>query len=93
MFGINNVSDIVKGHYNEITNKENELYETRIEICKQCPLCTNSSIGYICNSSKCINIKTGELVYAPGKDIACGCGCRLSAKTRLPNAKCVLNKW
>ena len=93
MFGINSVSDIVAGHFNEITNRENELYETRIEVCKKCPLYSESKLGPICDSSKCLNIKTNELVYGPGKDITCGCGCRLNAKLRLKNAKCVLEKW
>ena len=33
------------------------------------------------------------VVSYPGKNITCGCGCRLQAKARLINAKCVLNKW
>lgn len=93
MFGKYDIGDIVVGHFNEITNRENELYETRIEICKKCPLFTDGSLGYICDSKKCLNTKTNELMYGPGKDITCGCGCRLNAKLRLKNAKCVLNKF
>ena len=32
MFG---VGQIIQGHYNEIVNKENDLYNTRIKICKE----------------------------------------------------------
>ena len=32
MFGIN-VGQIIKGHINEITNQEDDLYKSRIKIC------------------------------------------------------------
>lgn len=96
MFGINSfnqVGQIVIGHFKEITNKENELYEKRIKICKTCPLYTNSSLGPICDSKKCWNDKINSLELLPNKNNKCGCGCRLNAKTRLVEAECVLNKW
>lgn len=94
MFGINSfeqIGDIVEGHYNELMGKELLLSKKRMTICKQCPLFTNKA-GGICDSKKCID-KQNNLVNAPGKDITCGCGCRLQAKTKLPHAKCVLHKW
>ena len=93
MFGQYDVGAIIQGHFNEVTNRENELYESRIRICKKCPLFTNGPLGYVCDAKKCINTETNEMAYGPGKDITCGCGCRLAAKLRLKNAKCVLNKW
>lgn len=95
MFGINSfeqVGDIIEGHYNEITNKENELFNQRIKVCKNCPLYLDK-LGGICDSKKCWNTTKNTLESFPGKDIICGCGCRLQAKLRLKNAKCVLNKW
>ncbi len=96
MFGINSfeqVGQIVEGHYKELTNQENTLYEQRIKICKECPLYTESAIGPICDSKKCWNSVTKEVTTFPKTDSTCGCGCRLQAKSRLKNAKCVLGKW
>jgi len=95
MFGIDNfsqVSDIIEGHYKEITDQENELYNKRIAICKNCPLFTDK-FGGICDSKKYYNSTTNELIDIPKSGFIGGCGCRLQAKTRLKNAKCVLNKW
>lgn len=95
MFGINSfdqIGDIVEGHYKEITDKENELFEQRIKICKNCPLYSDK-LGGICDSKKCWDIIKNTPESFPGKNIICGCGCRLPAKLRLKNAKCVLNKW
>ena len=90
MFG---VGQIIQGHYNEVTNKEGELYKYRIEICKKCELSIKSSFGLICDSKKCLDPNTKELYHFPKKVLICGCGCRLEAKTRVPSAKCVLGKW
>ena len=96
MFGINSfeqVEQIAEGHFKEITRRENELYEMRIQICKKCPLYSQSAAGPICDAKKCLNKKTNTLEPLPRQDIICGCGCRLSAKTRVKSATCVLNKW
>lgn len=97
MFGINTFSqigDIVEGHYKEITKQENELYEKRIAICKKCPLYSvKENLGEVCDGSKCWNQNKQILEAYPSNDNICGCGCRLAAKTRLKNAKCVLSKW
>lgn len=92
MFGIN-VGQVIKGHVNEITKQENDLYESRIRICKQCPLYTETSLGPVCDSKKCFNKETNKTQSYPSDGFICGCACRLNAKTRLKNAKCVLNKW
>lgn len=90
MFG---VGQIIQGHYNEIVNKENDLYNTRIKICKECPLYSINTLGEVCDAKKCIDQSTGVIYTLPKIGRVCGCGCRLSAKTRVPEAKCVLNKW
>lgn len=95
MFGINSfeqVGDIIEGHYKEITNQENELYQERIKICKKCPLYSDK-FGGLCDPKKCWNTVKNTSEDFPGKNIKCGCGCRLSAKLRLKNTECVLNKW
>lgn len=76
--------NIVEGHINEVLGKQQSLFEKRIEICKECPLFTNSNIGFICDSRK--KIKDGDKTVK-------GCGCRLSAKARLKNETCILKKW
>lgn len=91
MFGIN-VRHVVQGHVKELFNKEQELSEQRMKICRQCPLFTDS-MGGICDSKKCYNTKTKQMAYAPGDDVICGCQCRLEAKSRIKGAKCVLDKW
>lgn len=87
------VGQIAQGHFNEITKRENELHDSRMEICKDCPLFTQTSLGGMCDAKKCLNQSTGEIGSYPGQNIICGCGCRLDAKTRLKYAHCVLNKW
>lgn len=92
MFG--KVGDIIEGHYKELTNQENDLYEKRIAICRKCPLYTvNKDLGEICDGKKCFNSKLNSIEPIPSHDTICGCGCRLKAKTRLVNAECVLNRW
>jgi len=94
MFGINSfeqAEQIVEGYSNYILGKEEELYEKRIKICKKCPLYNSEKDK--CDSKKCWDTSKNELVDYPGNNIICGCGCYMSKKGRVPNAKCVLNKW
>lgn len=97
MFGTNinsfdQIGQIVEGHIKEITKQENDLYNERIKICKQCPL-YSERLGGVCDAKKCLDETKNQMVSYPGKNITCGCGCRLQAKARLISAKCVLNKW
>ena len=94
MFGINSfeqVGQIAEGHFKEITKQENELYESRIKICRECPLFSHNALGDVCDAKKCWD--GNKVVKYPGPDVVCGCGCRLDAKARVRGAKCVLNKW
>lgn len=95
MFGKNiDVKQIVQGHINEFTNKEQDLSATRLAICKDCPICSEGIAGPYCDSTKCVDKNTHELVSKTRSgNIICGCGCRLKAKTTLKNAHCVLDKW
>jgi len=95
MFGINSfeqVGDIVEGHIKELVRQENDLANKRLAICRKCPLYSDS-LGGKCDNRKCFNTVENKLVNFPGKNVICGCGCRLQAKTRLANSKCVLGKW
>ena len=76
--------NIIKGHINEVLKKEQDLYLYRIEICKECPLYAKTKIGHLCDKAKSVN-KDGKMIH--------GCGCRLDAKARLFDEKCILNKW
>lgn len=87
------LGQIYEGHKNEILKRENELYEQRIKICKECALYTESVLGPICDSKKYVNIKTGQPNIFPCADCVNGCGCRLSAAARVIHKKCVLGKW
>lgn len=94
MFGINDwqqVGEIATGWTNSFIGKEKELAESRMKICKECPLYNKENDR--CDASRCINLKTGEIAMGPGKDIVCGCNCFMSRKTFSPNSHCVMKKW
>ena len=93
MFGINTqqVVDIAEGWTNYALGKERELSESRMKICKQCPLYNKEKDT--CDSKRCWDTKNEKLVDYPGKSIICGCGCYMKKKSSLKRAKCVLNKW
>lgn len=90
MFGYN-VSQILQGWTNDMLGKEQELYDKRMPICKQCPLYNSKNDR--CDASKCLDVKQNKLVSGPGEGIICGCNCYCAKKVRVPNAKCVLKKW
>ena len=97
MFGINSlnqVGQIIDGWAKDIANKEQKLYDIRMPICKKCPLYTDDVVFHgKCDAKKYYNPNTNELSNLPKEGFINGCGCKLSAKTRLKEAKCVLNKW
>lgn len=93
MFGLN-TKHIAQGWANDLLKKEEELYQKRISICKECILYSKGgTFGPICDSKKCVNPETEQLVYAPTSTDICGCSCFLNKKTRVKDAKCVLGKW
>lgn len=85
---------ILSGHTNELLGLNADLYELRIKICKLCPLYKRSPIlGEICNSKLWYNPRTGDVSPCKRDGYKNGCGCRLKAKTTLPNAFCPVGKW
>lgn len=87
------VGDIIKGHYNELVNNEEELHKQRMKICKECALFKMTELGPICNSGLYLNVQTNVAQIKKEDGLKKGCGCRLNAKTRLVDAKCPTGKW
>lgn len=87
-------NQIAKGTLNNILNKEEELYTTRIAFCRQCKLLTKHKIfGEICNPNIYVNPNTDEESVNPKPGFINGCGCVIGSKTRVKEAHCPLGKW
>lgn len=56
-----------------------DLYESRMEICKKCPLYKVDDVyGPVCDKSKYISsIDKTSVSFLPKKDYIKGCGCKL----------------
>lgn len=87
-----NIKDIIQGHWNELIGNNSDISENRLKICYSCPL-YSSKLGGICNSNLWLNIDTEDISDIPKDGYKNGCGCRLRAKTKVPNEVCPLNKW
>lgn len=64
----------MEGTVKNIFNKEDELYQQRIEICRKCPLIDVDMIfGEVCNSKKWYNPETGKVTTykVPGSIHGC----------------------
>lgn len=91
---MNQFQQIAEGFYNNITNKQQDLYKERIKICRKCKLLKIDDIfGEVCNSKLWINPETDETSTVKKKGFINGCGCILSGLTRKESSKCVMNKW
>lgn len=86
------ISQIVKGHANELLGLNQDISEIRLNICKQCPI-YSSEWGGLCNSKLWLDPNTNQVSLKEKDGYVQGCGCRLLAKTTLPNAKCIAGKW
>ena len=86
------IGDIIQGHLNEVLGLNQDISEKRLKICYACPLYSNK-FGGLCNNQLYVNIITGDISDYEKPGYKNGCGCRLKAKTSLPNAKCPINKW
>lgn len=86
------LGNIIKGHVNELLGLNKDLSKARLNICYSCPL-YSAKLGGICNNKLWMNPNTGDVSTEPKDGYKNGCGCRLLAKTKLPNAVCPLNKW
>lgn len=87
-----NILDIANGHVKEILNLNQDLSTNRLKICYSCPL-YSSKLGGTCNNKLWLNVNTGDVSMENKSGYKRGCGCRLLAKTRLPNAICPVGKW
>lgn len=68
--------------------------EERLKICEKCKMVMiDSTYGPICDSSKWMDPRTGEISRLPKSGWVRGCGCKLKWKTKDPNARCVARKW
>jgi hypothetical protein len=86
-------TQIIQGTINNLLNREEELFQTRIAICRQCPLYYHHAVlGFICNSQLYLNLITGETSTVPLPGTRRGCGCVLGSKTRVIDAKCPVDK-
>lgn len=94
MFGINSVEQlgqIAEGWTNDLLGREKELSESRMKICRECPL--YNSEKDTCDSKRCWDKEKEKLVDYPGKNVVCGCGCFVKKASRVPSKKCVMNRW
>lgn len=87
-----NVLDIINGHVREFANIGENLSNNRLKICYKCPL-FSSKLGGVCNNKLWLNVSTGDISVNKKPGYINGCGCRLNAKTRLPQAVCPAGKW
>lgn len=86
--------NIIEGHLKELFNREEELYNERIEICKKCPLYKIDRIfGAICNGKLYINPETNKTSTYPRSGYIGGCFCRLGSKLRMIDEQCIIKKW
>ena len=73
------------------------LKETRMAICKACPLYKEDSFyGAICNNAKYIKINedgSESSSYFPRAGYTRGCGCNLYKSVSNPQKHCIVNKW
>lgn len=86
------INNIIQGHWNELIGNNGDLSESRLEICYSCPL-YSTRLGGVCNNRLWLNVNTGDVSTFQKEGYKKGCGCRLSAKTRVPNESCPLGKW
>lgn len=90
----NQLTQIAEGFYNNLTNKKEDLYNTRIEICRRCKLIILDKLwGECCNSNLYLNTETDETSLHIKPGFRNGCGCVLNSKGRVPEAQCPVNKW
>ena len=86
------IGHIIKGHVNELLDKNKDISEVRMEICRKCPL-YRDILGGQCNPNLWLNPETNEISNRRTVNYIKGCGCRLRAKTRLENESCPAKKW
>ena len=87
------IVQIAEGFFNKTFNKKEDLFKSRMDICRKCPLLKIDKIfGEICNPNLYINNEDKTSKHHL-KGYVKGCGCVLASKTRVDKAKCIINKW
>ncbi len=86
------LKNMIDGYTNLALGKNEEISESRMKICRRCPL-FKDTVGGICNSRLWLNPITGEVKTVAASGFYKGCGCVLKSKTRAPYAKCPAKKW
>ena len=79
------IGQIVKGHINEVLGLNKDLSEERLKVCYSCPL-YSTKLGGLCNSRLWLNPNTGDVSTIKKEGYKRGCGFRILAKTKLPEA-------
>lgn len=87
-----NPLQIIKGITNDVLGINEAMSETRMRICKTCPLYSNS-LGGICNNKLWIDPETEDISFEKQPGYKRGCGCVLSFKTSVASEKCPIGKW
>lgn len=88
------ISQIANGFFNNLTNRNEELFNKRIKICRSCKLHHIDKIfGEVCNPQLYINPITDEVSKKSKEGFTGGCGCVLNSKGRVNSAHCPVNKW
>lgn len=87
-----NIFDIANGHVKELFDLNKELSQSRLKICYSCPI-YSKQLGGLCNHKLWLNPNNGDVSDTAKEGYIRGCGCRVAAKTRLPEATCVAGKW
>lgn len=67
--------------------------EERLNICKKCPLWTETEYGPICNSNLYISKDGKKTSHFPKLGYVQGCNCKLNYKVLNPLNHCVINLW
>lgn len=87
------ISDIVEGTFNNLTNQNSNLFVERIKICEACPIVKDEMFGLMCDNKKWLNPITNTASEIPLDGYMQGCGCILGSKTRVQHAVCPAGKW
>ena len=86
------IGNIVKGHVNEMLGFNKDIKQIRLDICHKCPIFSNK-FGGLCNNKLWLDPETNDVSFEKKDGYYRGCGCRLQAKTTIPQAVCPAGKW
>lgn len=86
------VGNIIAGHVNEMLGLNKDISESRLKICKKCPI-YSTKFGGICNGKLYLNPETGDVSTIKKDGYIKGCSCRLLSKTTILSEHCPAGKW